>query len=186
MSLINFIRMKIRYLPGLILLIFSLNNISAQITFSPYTFFAAGQIEPGGSGSNHALGGTGIAFKSDRSLNNINPASYGGIDSLSFLFDIGVYGKYSQFVTHSNSQHKFESNFIYIAMGFRLNKWWMASLGAAPYSSIGYTINTTNVLEGELSYYFKTYTGSGGINKFYSAILLNCLRIFRLESIYLI
>jgi len=159
--------MNFKYLPALILLILFLNTLDAQITFSPYTIFAAGQIESEGSGSNHAMGGTGIALKSGQSLNNINPASYGGIDSLSFLFDIGVFGKYSKFSTTSASQSAYGGNFRYIAMGFRLNKWWMISFGAAPYSSVSYKINTTSQLEGEPSIYFKVYTGSGGINQYY-------------------
>jgi hypothetical protein len=168
--------MKLKYCSILFLIILCLNITNAQITFSPYTIFAAGQIEPGGSGSNHALGGTGIAFKSNLSLNNINPASYGGIDSLSFLFDIGVFGKYSVFKSKTTEQSKFESNISYIAMGFRINKWWSASLGVSPYSSVGYNIKTKKEMEGEPSYYFKTFTGSGGINQFY---LGNAFKLFK-------
>jgi hypothetical protein len=159
--------MKLKFMQFFILSLVYCSICNAQISFSPYTHFAAGQIEQGGSGNNHALGGTGIAFSSTHSLNNINPASYSGIDSLSFIFDIGVFGKYARFDKGNISQNKYSGNIRYIALGTRLCKWWAASFGITPYSSVAYKINTTSELEGEPSYYYKTFTGSGGINQFY-------------------
>ena len=120
--------MKFRTLQLFILLTLACDIMVAQTTYSPYTLFGAGQIEQGGSGANQALGGTGIAFRSDRSLNNINPASYCGLDSLSFIFDIGVFGKYAIFEKGSLEQKKYSGNFRYIAIGTRLFKWWAASV----------------------------------------------------------
>lgn len=159
--------MKFRYFQIIALLIFFINLANAQITFSPYTHFAAGQVEQGGSGANHAMGGTGIAFRSGRSLNNINPASYCGIDSLSFLFDIGVFGKYTTFYDGTNTENRYSGNLKYIAIGARLFKWWAASFGIAPYSSVSYTINTKDDVEGGTSTYDKKFKGSGGITQYY-------------------
>lgn len=159
--------MKLKYLLVFVFSIGLFNFLSAQVTFSPYTYYAAGQIEQGGSGSNHAMGGTGIAFSSSRSLNNLNPASYTGIDSLSFIFDVGVFGKYASFQKGSLKQNKYSGNIRYIAMGARIAQWWSASVGVAPYSSVGYSILTADEMEGESSYYYRKFTGSGGINQFY-------------------
>ncbi len=158
------------YRLGILFLISLFLNITeniAQTTSSPYSMFAEGQIENYGSGTNHALGGTGLAFKSNKYLNNINPASYSGIDSLSFIFEIGLFGKVTQYITSNQKQTKYNANLSNIALGFRICKWWATSLGITPYSSMGYTINTTQIVEGDLSRYLKTYEGTGGINQFY-------------------
>lgn len=139
----------------------------AQSTSSPYSMFAEGQVENYGSGTNRALGGTGIAFKSDNYLNNMNPASYSGIDSLSFIFELGMFGKYTKYITKNESETKFDANLSYLALGFRICKWWATSLGVASYSSVGYKINSSHTVEGDLSIYQKTFEGSGGITQLY-------------------
>ncbi len=159
-----------------IVLVFYAPNNSAQTTSSPYSMFAEGQMENYGSGTNRALGGTGIAFKSRNYLNNMNPASYSGIDSLSFIFEAGLFGKYTRYNTVNQNQTKYNANLSYIALGFRISKWWATSLGVAPYSSVGYKIHSTHSIEGDLSSYFKTYEGSGGINQFYFG---NSIRPFK-------
>ncbi len=148
-------------------------NTEAQITSSPYTLFGAGRMEDIGFGVNKALGGTGIAFQSNTSLNNVNPASYSAIDSLSFLFEAGVFGKYTVYNTSGESQQRLDGNLRYLAMGLRFTKWWAGSVGIVPYSSVHYYIQTTEQIAGELNNYIKTFSGEGGINQFY---LGNALR----------
>jgi hypothetical protein len=150
-----------------IILTFNLIFLNAQVSYSPYTIFGMGQIMDNGFGASKAMGGTGIAFLSKYSLNNLNPASYAGLDSLTFLFEFGSYFKYSNFKSVKGSDTKFDGNIRYLSLGFRFNKWWAAGLGIAPYSSVNYTILTTEYIEGELSTYNKNYKGNGGINQFY-------------------
>jgi len=141
----------------------------AQSTSSPYSVFAEGQIEIFGTGTNHALGGTGIAFKSKLYLNNLNPASYSGIDSLSFILEAGLFGRYTQYKTNDEQNSHFNANLKYLTMGCRFTRWWATSAGIIPYSSVGYKISTTDIIEGDLTTYYKTFEGSGGINQFYWA-----------------
>jgi len=143
------------------------NLLIAQSTSSPYSLFAEGKIESFGTGTNHALGGTGIAFQSRLYLNNLNPASYSGIDSLSFLVEVGLFGSYTRLKTVDETSSYLNGNLRYIAMGCRFTRWWAISFGIIPYSSVGYKISTTDVVEGDMSTYLKTYEGSGGINQFY-------------------
>lgn len=155
-------------IPATIALVVSLSQAGAQMTSSPYTVFAAGQVMHSGFGVNMAMGGTGIGLPSSRSLNPINPASYSGIDTLSFLFDVGIFAQYDQYKTSNTVQHQFNGNLHNIAMGFRLMKWWSTSLGVAPYSSVGYRIQATAHIDGDLTEYTRTFSGKGGINQFYS------------------
>ncbi|MBN2610595.1 MAG: hypothetical protein JXB00_03485 [Bacteroidales bacterium] len=148
----------------------------AQITSSPYTIFAAGQIQDNGFGALRAMGGTGIAFSSDKYLNNTNPASYAGIDSLRFMFEFGFFGAYTSFKTNQLYQSKIDGNIRYLALGLRVRKNWSASLGIVPVSSVGYSINTDETVEGSTTSLNKTYTGTGGINQFYFG---NAVRLFK-------
>lgn len=155
-------------------------NVYGQITSSPYTLFGVGQVENNGFGLTKAMGGTGIAFQSSNYLNNTNPASYSGINEHSFLFEAGVFFKGIKYSTHSSSdddeteRNQYDADIRYIAMGFRINKYWSVSFGVVPYTSIGYSIQTYEDIEDINLEYYKTYSGSGGINQFYfsNSILL--------------
>jgi hypothetical protein len=153
--------------PVLIATLVFLAEAGAQMTSSPYSIFGAGQVEDNGFGVSRAMGGTGIGLKSTNSLNNINPASYGGIDSLSFLFEVGVFAGYTRSESRKEIQHQFDGNMRYLALGCRVTRWWASSLGIVPFSTVGYTIKSTGNIEGELTPYTKTYTGEGGLNQFY-------------------
>jgi hypothetical protein len=126
-----------------------------------------------GFGVSKGMGGTGIAFASGKSLNNLNPASYSGLDSLSFIFEIGTYGKYTSFKSSSETAKKFDGNIRYLTIGFRFTDWWAGSLGAVPYSSVGYNINSIEYVDGDLTPYYKTFKGEGGISQFYYANSVN-------------
>jgi hypothetical protein len=166
--------MKSNYLKCIgLLLLLSQSSLFSQVSSSPYSLFGSGQIMDKGFGISDAMGGTGIAFQSKNALNNLNPASYAGLDSLSFLFEVGMYGKFSRFETSQQINHTFDGNIRYLAIGFRVTHWWAISLGCAPVSSVGYNISTTDNIEGELTPYTKKYTGTGGINQFYISNAFN-------------
>ncbi len=62
-------------------------------------FSDLGYLESNSIGPSKAMGGTGIAFLSEKSINMTNPASYSGLDSLLSIFEIAVFGKYTMFST---------------------------------------------------------------------------------------
>lgn len=161
-------KLKNHILISLILTLFTI-SANGQITSSPYSMFGAGTIEAPGFGTSQAMGGAGIALPSGTFLNSLNPASYSGIDSLSFLYEFGAFMKYTDYNSSGSNQDRIDGNFNYIAFGFRVNSWWASSLGIIPYSSVGYTIDTQGTIEGTRTTYNRNFTGSGGINKFYIA-----------------
>src|SRR5512137_2724499 len=115
---------KRKVIPVLIMAIVLLADAGAQMTSSPYTIFGAGQAEDNGFGVSKAMGSTGIGLKSVNSLNNVNPASYGGIDSLSFLFEVGLFASYTRSESRNEIQHQFDGNMRYLALGCRITPWW--------------------------------------------------------------
>jgi len=142
-------------------------TLSSQITTSPYSIFGLGILEGNASGFSRAMGGTNIAFPSGNALNYGNPASYDGLDSLLTIFEVGVFSKYTLFQTTHDNQSLLNANFRYMAMGFRITPWLATSFGFTPYSSVGYSINSTAFLEGTNIEYPKTYKGNGGVNRVY-------------------
>jgi hypothetical protein len=163
-------------IPVFIVAMVFLVNAGAQTTSSPYSIFGAGMLADNGFGVTMGMGGTGIAFKSTNSLNNVNPASYSGIDSLSFLFEVGLFGTYTRSQQKNVIQHQFNGNLRYLAMGCRITKWWASSLGIVPLSSVGYRITSTGNIEGELIPYTTTFTGDGGLNQFYLTNAFNPIK----------
>ena len=164
-----------------VLLVISINNAFSQVTQSPYSFFGLGNIDGNSIGVTKAMGGTGIAFLSEYSLNVNNPASYSGLDSLLAVYEIGVFGRYTKYETgNEKDQRLFNSNFRYIAMGFKVAPKVAISFGLLPYSSIGYKINELTNVTGSYEEYTKAYSGEGGVNKVYFGSSFKLNENFRL------
>jgi len=70
---------------------FSQNNN----TTSPYSRYGLGDLHHYGYGRTAAMGGASIGSRHSVQINSANPASYNSNDSLSFIFDFGIDGKYS-------------------------------------------------------------------------------------------
>ncbi len=140
---------------------------NAQNTISPYSIFGPGEIQNKGLGATLGLGGAGIALKSGSQINNMNPASYTGIDSSKIIAEFGMEGKWYNLATSTQSQNGFTANFKYLALGFRVTPWLSSSLGVIPFSSIGYSIQQQSYINGINDQYTSIYNGSGGITQFY-------------------
>ena len=144
-----------------------MQTINAQTTSSPYSVFGPGELQAKGSGKIKGMAGTGIALKSEHYLNNLNPASYTGIDSMNFIYELGFNSRYSVFESQNKERHTFNFNYNFIGMGFRINRNWASSMGIVPFSSVGYDIQTTKFIEGVNETFNSVYTGNGGINQAY-------------------
>jgi len=134
---------------------------------SPYSKFGYGLLNDNASAAQMQMGGVGYAMTSGRQINVKNPASYARIDSLTFLFDMGV-----DFTIRNSkegavgenepaSEHRNGGGLDYITMQFPIGKRFGASVGLLPYSSVGYSFGSK--IENGLS----SRQGSGGINQLY-------------------
>ncbi len=157
------------YFIVILLLISSLNLIQAQEkTHLPYSIFGIGELAPLGFNRNLALGKTGYALSSGSGLNNVNPASYHSIDSISFFFDVGVSGDIVKYRTSTDKQKAYDGNLHSLAIGFPITRWWKASIGLIPFSTVGYKVNATKAVEGTVNdEYSLALNGYGGLNRFY-------------------
>jgi len=138
-----------------------------QNTVSPYSVFGPGEIQSRGFSVNTGMGDAGIALKSGNYINNLNPASYTGMDSLQILSEFGIAGKAYSLGTSNETQNGFTGNLSHIGLGFRYTNWLAGSFGVVPFSTINYDILKKNYVQGTTSEYYSNYTGSGGISQFY-------------------
>lgn len=135
-------------------------------TISPYSRFGYGLLSDKSNTMQKGMGGTGYAMRSGREINFMNPASYAAMDSLTFLFDMGIDLKSlntSQKGTDGTtvSGQNFTGGLDYISMQFPLAKWIAASAGLMPMTEVGYNFGE-KIADGS-----STFSGHGDINELY-------------------
>ena len=159
--------MKAKKIISVILMFFILAAAYSQTRISsPYTRYGIGDLLNSKYIRNISMGGISFGFRSPYSVNYSNPASYTAFDTLSFMFESGVNSSFIQLKSATQENLSNYSSLSYLVFGFPVTKWWGASMGLLPYSSVGYNIIDTENLEnvGLLNYY---YEGAGGFNQFY-------------------
>lgn len=143
------------------LMVVSTFGIKAQMSMSPYSKYGYGLLNDNATSAQRAMGGVGYAMNSGRQINVMNPASYAAIDSLTFLFDIGV--DFTSLWSEENGAtgKDFGGGLDYVTMQFPTTKYLGASVGLLPFSSVGYSFGQ------EISHGTNSREGSGGINQVY-------------------
>jgi len=130
-------------------------------TTSPYSRVGYGLLSDNASGIQRSMGGVGYAMQNGRVINAMNPASYSQVDSLTFMWDVGVglTNLWSQ--EGSRTGHNFGGGLDYLTGHFRITRRLGGSFGLVPYSSVGYTFG--NKLDNGEEY----RGGSGGLAQLY-------------------
>lgn len=137
------------------------NNLWSQSVYTPYSRYGYGLLNDNSTSAQRAMGGVGYAMNSGRQINVKNPASYANIDSLTFLFDMGV--DINQLWTSEGDTKgkKLGGGLDYVTLQVPLTKWGGASIGFLPYSSVNYAFGE-KIENGSA-----IYSGSGGISQLY-------------------
>lgn len=163
----------------LILTVLSL-NINAQTGInSPYSRYGLGQLH--GENLNTAtlsMGGLSIGVHDPTAVNPANPASYGSLDSSSFLFELGVAGNITSLKTTQLSESGYDATLSYIFAGFPITRWWRSGVGIMPYSKIGYNVEVVIEVE-NFSDVVHSFTGDGGLNQIFWGNGFNISKNFR-------
>ena len=157
---------RVSFFVGLLLLPALLFAQFNNNTTSPYSRFGLGDLQTNSFGRTFAMGGASLASRNSQQINTSNPASYTAVDSLAFLFEFGVYGKFSNYKNDIASMNANDINFRYFAMNFQINNWMATSIGLTPYSDVGYNVEVFETIENTgavLSQYF----GEGSLSKAY-------------------
>lgn len=137
-------------------------------TMTPYSAYGLGILRDRSTSIQRSMGGVGYAMNSGRQINAMNPASYAAIDSLTFLFDIGLdltamWQNEDQNGTKVNDK-RFGGGLDYVTMQFPLGKYMGGSVGLVPFSSVGYSFG--NKIDNGID----SRQGSGSLNELYLGI----------------
>lgn len=146
------------------ILVGSVFGATAQDAMSPYSRYGYGTLIDNATSAQRAMGGVGYAMQSGRQINVMNPASYASIDSLTFLFDMGLTMNNHWASDNGEKVKDFGGGLDYITLQVPITKYIGASAGLLPYSSTGYSFGN-NIDNGANS-----YQGSGGINQLYAGV----------------
>lgn len=96
----------------------SLSALAQSSINSPYTRYGLGELSDRGFANNAAMGGIGYALRNSGHINMLNPASFTAVDSLSFMFDVGMSLKSSNFQENGIKNNAKNSSFDYILSQF--------------------------------------------------------------------
>lgn len=136
--------------------------------FSPYSVFGVGQLHQPGTAWNRSMGGVGIAARSNRYINIMNPASMTARDSLSFMSDFGLGGRISLFQEGSKKALNTTFNIDDFVISFPLWRHTAFMVGVTPVSDVGYNI-TYSEMDVDAGYRTFTTKGNGGIYQVFGA-----------------
>jgi len=138
--------------------------VSAQSGInSPYSQYGLGVLSEQMSGYNRGMNGVGIGLREHNQVNYLNPAAYSAMDSLMFLFDVGVSGQITNFKEQGKKKNAKNANFDYAVAGFRMARHLGVSFGLVPFSGVGYNYSGSDALNADGSVvYYNAYNGKGG------------------------
>lgn len=109
---------------------------------------------------------TGIAIRDNLFLNNLNPASYASIQTITQIAEFGLYYERNKIVSNNDTQYNNQGNISAINFWFKGKPWWGATVGMSPYSNINYNITTTRNFD-QTEESSVRYKGEGGLTQFY-------------------
>ncbi|MDR2815753.1 MAG: hypothetical protein LBB62_03520 [Proteiniphilum sp.] len=136
---------------------------------SPYSRYGYGLLMNPVPGAAEAMGGIGYGLRRSQQVNWANPASYSELDTLTFIFDMGISGHLARMNDDTSDPRDFyNGNIDYVAMQFPLLRNVGASIGLLPYSKTGYNFGATRSLSN--IQYRETYRGTGGLSQIYGGV----------------
>ena len=138
---------------------------------SSYSRYGLGTLDDQSQGFNKGMSGLAIGQRAGNRVNMTNPASYSSVDSLSFIFDMGMSLQNGIFKSGNNRINAYNTSLDYINAAFRIAPKLGVSFGFVPYSSIGYNYTESNSEYDPTTGYTNTstvtYYGDGGIHELY-------------------
>lgn len=136
-------------------------------TTSPYSRYGYGVLSNKGIGASKGMGGISYGVRG-QNVNPSNPASYSSVDSLTFIFDVGVSYTNTKLSEPGASQRDDNGGLDFLAFQMPLSKKIGLSFGFLRYSDVGYSFGSVESISDVA--YQKYYTGSGGLSQIYGGI----------------
>ncbi len=124
-------------------------------------------MERQGIGFSRAMGGVGIGMRMPNKINYLNPASYTTQDSSSFIFDFGLAGNNTNYESSTAAFNINNASFSHLAISFPITRWMFASLGATPFTKVGFNTRQSDLNKENIGLVDQYFEGNGGLNRFY-------------------
>jgi len=142
-------------------------SFAQQNTISPYSAFGIGEVQHQGFALNKEMGGLGVALRTNRNLNPMNPASLSALSLTSF--EAGLNGSVMFLSDQNLSQENVTSTLGYLSLGFPIIEGVAISGGLLPYTFQGYDVSQNFDASGDNDSlnYRVDYNGSGGLSRAY-------------------
>lgn len=154
-------------------LLVSMAVMAQNMTSSPFSRDAYGDLNENVPNAYRAMGGVGYGMRNNRAICAAQPASYTACDSLTFMMDIAANVNWSRYQDDSGMRNKANGNLEYLMLQFPLWKRWIAmSVGLLPYSSVGFDIVQNDSI-GSSYHFTKKYYGNGNISQVYGGLSFN-------------
>jgi len=165
---------RLSVIAAALVLAFPVATMAQSGTNSPYSQYGLGVLSDQAGGANRGMNGLALGLREHNQLNYLNPASYSALDSLTFIFDVGMSGQITNFKEGFTRVNANNGNLEYVTAGFRLFKHVGLSFGLLPFSNVGYEYSSSEYINGkgtsDATYYTNTYSGSGGLHQVYLGI----------------
>ena len=139
-------------------------------TNSPYSQYGFGELTEQSTGFNRGMNGVGLGYREHNQVNFLNPASYSAVDSMSFIFDVGIAGQLTNFEEGGRRLNANNANLEYISALFRAARHIGIGFGLMTYTNVGYSYSSSSKISSDESgttTYTNTYSGSGGLHQAY-------------------
>jgi hypothetical protein len=142
---------------------FTLPVQAQDLTLSPYSRYAIGEIFNTVTTRNAAMGGVGIATDNYFSINRNNPASYA--DLFFTTMDVSAFGQFSRFNSPDSQEDRFFGGMQSAAFAFPSNGNFTLAFGFAPYSAVGYNFLDLTPIPNDTLLQSASYSAEGGLNQ---------------------
>lgn len=163
--------MRICKIASLLMLFPAMAAMAQSGTDSPYSQFGLGMLADQSSGFNRGMDGVAIGFHEHNQINYLNPASYSALDSLTFIFDVGLSGQLTNYKENGVRKNAKDADFEYAVAGFRVYKHIGLSFGLIPFTNVGYNYSSTeSINDPHNTSTVNTYHGSGGLHQIYLGV----------------
>lgn len=158
----------------LAVLLLSAGLQAQNLTSSPYSRYAYGDLNENVPTAYRSMGGVGIGLRNNRIICPAQPASYTACDSLTFMMDVAASASWSRYQDVTGMRNKANGNLEYLTIQVPLWKKWIAmSVGLLPYSSVGYSISMSDSTGVGGYHYVTNYEGTGNISEVYGGLSFN-------------
>jgi len=151
-------------------------RVEAQNGFNlPYSQYGFGISElPFNMPMAARMGGVVYTRSGNNYINPFNAASYGSIETESFVFDIGFNVQTCRMKRGDMTIKDADGNLSYLAVGMPVTKWLKVAVGLMPYSTIDYLTVVQN--KGTDGFTYRTEaSGDGGANEVFAGLGFNII-----------